>query len=426
MLDLFGQALAPASPSAPPAKAKGMKTSATYGRLGTGSSASASLQLSLASRLQAQVEGLGSTLFALTWKTIITPSGRRICQQRASGRRTSDSASASWPRPTVTSGAQIEANRGVGGQTGGSTLAGVATLASWPTPLVNDGLGSDYCYGPKKPDGTRAIFWKLPGAAKLASWPTPMAGTPAQKGYNAAGNTDYSRRVVDLASWATPTTRDWKDGSYCENVPENALLGRQVWQASGPPPNGSPAATAKPGQLNPSMSRWLMGLPAIWDLCAPAKKGEEADAPQIDRDGGASVRAMRQDGLQTACPPSGREPGERQPVELADFVRLLPSSLALAELHRDTATTDRLRALLEASGAQGLVQYAPDAAEAAWRSLGEEGQNRFRLAVEAGAWMRTVEHPLAHGAPAQVGRLRAYGNAIVAPVAAEFIRAAMT
>ena len=30
-----------------------------------------------------------------------------------------------------------------------------------------------------------------------SGWPTPMAGTPAQKGYNAAGNTDYSRRVVE-------------------------------------------------------------------------------------------------------------------------------------------------------------------------------------------------------------------------------------
>jgi len=37
--------------------------------------------------------------------------------------------------------------------------------------------------------------------------------------------------------------------------------------------------------------------------------------------------------------------------------------------------------------------------------------------VEPGAF------PLAHGAPARVGRLRAYGNAIVAPQAAEFIRA---
>jgi hypothetical protein len=34
--------------------------------------------------------------------------------------------------------------------------------------------------------------------------------------------------------------------------------------------------------------------------------------------------------------------------------------------------------------------------------------------------------PLAHGAPARVGRLRAYGNAIVAPLAEEFIRAYMT
>lgn len=42
-----------------------------------------------------------------------------------------------------------------------------------------------------------------------------------------------------------------------------------------------------------------------------------------------------------------------------------------------------------------------------------------------GKW-RPVEpgtFPLAHGAAARVGRLRAYGNAIVAPVAAEFVRA---
>lgn len=47
------------------------------------------------------------------------------------------------------------------------------------------------------------------------------------------------------------------------------------------------------------------------------------------------------------------------------------------------------------------------------------------IACRDGKW-RPVEpgtFPLAHGATARVGRLRAYGNAIVAPQAAEFIRA---
>jgi hypothetical protein len=53
------------------------------------------------------------------------------------------------------------------------------------------------------------------------SWPTPMAGTPAQNGNNAAGNTDYSRKVVELSSWATSATRDHKDG-HEQNVWGNA------------------------------------------------------------------------------------------------------------------------------------------------------------------------------------------------------------
>lgn len=84
-----------------------------------------------------------------------------------------------------------------------------------------------------------------------------------------------------IASWATPTTRDWKDGSYQANVPENALLGRQVWAASGPTPNGSPAETEKRGQLNPEFSLWLMGIPVHeWACCAPRATRSSRQRPK--------------------------------------------------------------------------------------------------------------------------------------------------
>ena len=69
--------------------------------------------------------------------------------------------------------------------------------------------------------------------------------------------------------------------------------------------------------------------------------------------------------------------------------------------------------------------------QAAGRYRGGPGptNNHWRdtdwLACRDGKW-RPVEpgtFPLAHGAPARVGRLRGYGNAIVAPVATEFIKA---
>ena len=65
-------------------------------------------------------------------------------------------------------------------------------------------------------------------------------------------------------------------------------------------------------------------------------------------------------------------------------------------------------------GASGEQVAAPGFWSTADWLMCRDGKSR---PVEPGTF------PLAHGAPARVGRLRAYGNAIVAPVAAEFIRA---
>lgn len=206
MIGSCGLDPAPASRSASQALGEAVTTSATYGRTSSDSSKPADRLSGWESRLRQRLANIGSTACSMTWKESATPAGRRLSRLVPSVRHTGVTACGLWQTPVASEARQGFQDRSRGKKGSQESLTTVAVKAMWPTPLTNDALGSGYCYGQKKPDGTRAEFLKLPGAALVAS---------------------------------------------------------------GHPHRGSSATTEKPGALNPTFVCWLMGFPAEWDACAP-------------------------------------------------------------------------------------------------------------------------------------------------------------
>ena len=128
-------------------------------------------------------------------------------------------------------------------------------IQNWPTPRAMEPGSTSPGYG--KGLKNTAINWRTPNASDgeggIMEWRDGKAAKLKLR--------DHSVHAVK--SWATPTTRDWKDGSAkSENVPTNSLLGRQA-------PRAMSSGNESQITLNPQFTNWLMGWPIGWTKFEP-------------------------------------------------------------------------------------------------------------------------------------------------------------
>jgi hypothetical protein len=144
---------------------------------------------------------------------------------------TAQASVAGWPTPK-----ERDHHPEASGQHSPSLGRKVKEVAGWATPITNDALGSQYCYGPKKPDGTRAVFLKLPGEAQLTHGEIPT-GTPA-----GMANTEGFQLNPFFSMWLMSFPVEWTLAG---------ILALKKFRSSQKPLKGSRSQTQKPSKSSP-------------------------------------------------------------------------------------------------------------------------------------------------------------------------------
>ena len=215
--------------------------------------------------LQAQAVASG------TWPTPAADDSPAVggAASRSDGRQVMlhHAAKGMWPTPRAGDGSKgTRTPEGAAKEVARNKGPDLGAMASWPTPNVPNG-------GRVNPPGN-SLTGKAPDGSKKqidlnavvrASWTTPQAhdtspGDPARM--NRHGTKHGDRNLNDeAAAWTTPCADDTslRKDKYAQG---GTALSTQA--VSGKTPNGSTAATASAGALNPEFVCWLQGFPAGW------------------------------------------------------------------------------------------------------------------------------------------------------------------
>lgn len=222
------------------------------------------------------------------------------------------SSAAAWSTPRASDGEKGGPNQSFGA--GGVPLP--AQASQWLTPMASDDGRKATAASHQSMLMNQAASWATPtarmyrgggkavtrkdGKSRLdmldwqaESWPTPMAGAGAQNGNNAAGNNDFSRRVMDLAGGRFPSSalaRQTHDGWTCltpipfSDLPSDGSISgpllaeisvcRRWSRRSGGAAGWRGIWTRRPRrQLNVRFAEYLMSSPIGWTDCDASVTG---------------------------------------------------------------------------------------------------------------------------------------------------------